>query len=156
MLRWAYTIVAKTGRYDLACQEWRQYDPAKKDWEKIKLHFKAADRDMRSQDTTGTAGYHGANAATSDATLLATTQAALVAIEIQLAQASRKPLSPPPPPPVDQITRRPPPLLESLLSQPRTHIPVPTAEHTETLQTWTTRAPRTSIQTMNTKLLQPR
>jgi hypothetical protein len=42
---------------------------------------------MRSQETTGTAGCHGANAAISDATLLATTQDALAASEIQLAQA---------------------------------------------------------------------
>jgi hypothetical protein len=76
-LRWAFDIVAKTGHYDLACQEWR----------KFKLRFKAADRDMRSQETTGTDVYHGANAATSDATLLATTQAALAASNMQLAQA---------------------------------------------------------------------
>jgi hypothetical protein len=87
ILGWAYDIVAKTGRYDLACRELRQFDPVTKDWKTFKLHFKAADRDMRSQYTTGTAGYHGANAAISDATLLAITQAALAASEIQLAQA---------------------------------------------------------------------
>jgi hypothetical protein len=42
---------------------------------------------MCIQETTDTAGYHGVNAATRDATLLATTQAALDASEIQLAQA---------------------------------------------------------------------
>jgi hypothetical protein len=89
ILRWAYDIVAKTGRYDLACREWRQFNPTSttKDWQKFKSHFKAADRDMRSQDTTGTADYHGAHAATNDATLLATTQAALAASELKLAHA---------------------------------------------------------------------
>jgi hypothetical protein len=86
--RWAYAIVAKTSRYNLACREWRQFYPVTttKDWAKIKLYFKAADRDMRIQETTGTAGYHGDHTSTSDATLLATTQAAVAASEIQLAQ----------------------------------------------------------------------
>jgi hypothetical protein len=93
IIRWAYDIVAKTGRYDIACREWRQLnpDPSTKNWAKFKTHFKAADRDGRSQDTTGSAGYHGAhattNAATNTAALLATTQAALAASEIKLAQA---------------------------------------------------------------------
>jgi hypothetical protein len=93
ILRWAYDIIAKTGRYKIACREWRQLnpDPSTKNWAKFKTHFKAADRDMRSQDTTGSAGYHGAHAATNadtnTATLLATTQAALAASKIKLAQA---------------------------------------------------------------------
>jgi hypothetical protein len=93
VLHWAYDIVAKNGCYDIACREWRQFnpDPKTKNWAKFKSHFKAADRDMRSQDTTGSAGYHGANAATTAATkkntLLATTQAALAASELKLAQA---------------------------------------------------------------------
>jgi hypothetical protein len=93
ILRWAYDIVEKTGRYDIACREWHQLNPdaSTKNWAKFKTHFKAADRDMRSQDTTGSAGYHGAHVATNSATntaaLLATTQAALAASEIKLAQA---------------------------------------------------------------------
>jgi hypothetical protein len=93
VLRWAYDIVATTGRYDIACREWRQFnpDPKTKNWAKFKSHFKAADRDMRSQDTTGSTGYHGDNvtttAATNTATLLATTQAALAASKLKLAQA---------------------------------------------------------------------
>jgi hypothetical protein len=94
IIRWAYDTVAKTGCYDLAFREWRQFDLDKKNWENFKLLFKAADRDMHSQDTTGTAGQHGANAATSDVTLITTTQAALADSEIQLAQAlSRASLS---------------------------------------------------------------
>jgi hypothetical protein len=142
ILRWAYDIVAKTGRYDLTCQEWRQFDSAKKDWEKIKLHFKVADRDMRSQDTTDTFGYHVANATTSNATLLATTQAALAASEIQLAQA----------------------LSQSCLSSSShgsnrstvtTTTRVSAITDLDTRQTWTTRAPHASTQTMDTKLMQP-
>jgi hypothetical protein len=93
ILRWAYAIVAKTGRYDIACREWRQLhpDPSTKNWAKFKTHFKAADRDMGSQDTTGSIGYHGAHVATNAATntyaLLATTKAALADSEIKLAQA---------------------------------------------------------------------
>jgi hypothetical protein len=81
------------GRYDIACHEWRQLNPgpSTKNWAKFKTHFKADDCDMRSQDTIGSAGYHGAhaatNAATNTAALLATTQAALAAIEIKLAHA---------------------------------------------------------------------
>jgi hypothetical protein len=77
------------GRYDLACQEWSQFDPTTttKDWAKFKLHFKAADRDMRSQETTLTTSYRGAHTATSDATLLATTQATILVSELQLSQA---------------------------------------------------------------------
>jgi hypothetical protein len=90
-LRWAYNIVARTGRYDITCREWRQLHPdtSTKNWAKFKTHFKAADRDMRNQDTTGTTGYHGAhaatNAATNTAALLATAQAVLAASEIKLA-----------------------------------------------------------------------
>jgi hypothetical protein len=93
ILCWAYNIVAKTGRFDITCREWRQFnpDPKTKNWAKFKSHFKAADRDMRIQYTTGSAGYHGVNAATNaatnTATLLATTQAALAASELKLAQA---------------------------------------------------------------------
>jgi hypothetical protein len=93
ILRRAYGIVAKTGRYGIACREWCQLhpDPSTKNWAKFKTHFKAADRDMRSQDTTGSTGYHGAhattNAAANTATLLTTTQAALAASEIKLAHA---------------------------------------------------------------------
>jgi hypothetical protein len=93
VLRWAYDLVAKTGRYDIACREWRQFnpDPSTKNWAKFKTHFKAADCNMQSQDTTGSTGYHGARAATNVATntaaLLATTQAVLAASNIKLAQA---------------------------------------------------------------------
>jgi hypothetical protein len=95
ILRWAYDIVAKTGRFEIVCIEWRHFDGTKmtKDGVKFKANFKAADRDMQSQETMGTAGYHGAhNAATNDistmnAALFTTTQAALTASEIALTRA---------------------------------------------------------------------
>jgi hypothetical protein len=45
VLRWANDIVSKTGRFDIACREWRQVnpDPKTKNWAKFKCHFKAAD-----------------------------------------------------------------------------------------------------------------
>jgi hypothetical protein len=94
ILRWAYDIVKKTGRYDLVCREWRQFGANKttKEWVKFKAHFKAADRYMQIQATTGTTGYHGDHAVTTDshavnATLLVTTKADLTARDIALAQA---------------------------------------------------------------------
>jgi hypothetical protein len=79
-------------------------DPSAKDWSVFKRHFKAADKDLRRMDTTGTAGFHGsahsvldttgttgfhgsANSAQTTNTLLSTTQAALAASELALARA---------------------------------------------------------------------
>jgi hypothetical protein len=69
IVRIAYNIVAATGRFEVACREWRNREEATKTWENLKAHFKRADRDLRLTATTGTAGYHGAAnhaAATSD------------------------------------------------------------------------------------------
>jgi hypothetical protein len=56
-LYWAYIIIEKTGRFDIACREWRHMDPNTKDWPLFKRHFKAAYKDLRRLDTAGTAGY---------------------------------------------------------------------------------------------------
>jgi hypothetical protein len=93
ILRWAYGIVVKTGRYEITCREWRHFDGTNmtNSWDKFKVHFKAADMDTRIQETTGTVGYHNAaHAATKDAhavntALLTTTQTALAANKIVLA-----------------------------------------------------------------------
>jgi hypothetical protein len=62
--------------------------PNTKDWPLFKRHFKAADKDLRRLDTTGTAGFHGlANSIHTPNTLLATTQATLAASELALARA---------------------------------------------------------------------
>jgi hypothetical protein len=80
VLRWAYNIIEKTGRFYIACREWRQMDPNTKDWSLFKRHFKAADKDLRRLDTTGTTGFHGsAHSIQTTNTLLTTTQAALAA-----------------------------------------------------------------------------
>jgi hypothetical protein len=63
-------------------------DPSAKDWSLFKRHFKAADKDLRRLDTTGTAGYHSsAHSVQTTGTLLTTTQAALAASELALARA---------------------------------------------------------------------
>jgi hypothetical protein len=86
--RWAYNIIEKTGRFDIACREWRQMDPNTKDWSFFKRHFKAADKDLRHLDTTGTDGFHGsAHSVQTTNTLLTTTQADLAASELALARA---------------------------------------------------------------------
>jgi hypothetical protein len=59
ILRWAYEIISLTGRFDISCREWRHMDTKAKTWAIFKSHFKAADRDIRSQATSGTAGCHG-------------------------------------------------------------------------------------------------
>jgi hypothetical protein len=137
ILRWAYDIVAKTGSYDIACREWRQLnnDPSTRNWAKFKTHFKATDGDMRSQDTTGSAGYHGAhaiiNAATNTAALLATAQAALAASKIKLAQAfSQASLA------LSSLrsSNRSTNTRVSAITTPDTR-PVPTAGHMDTRQT---------------------
>jgi hypothetical protein len=64
-------------------------DTKTKTWALFKLHFKAADRDIRSQSTSGTAGNHGApySAANSVTTREADLLARLTASELALAQA---------------------------------------------------------------------
>jgi hypothetical protein len=63
-------------------------DSSAKDWLTFKRHFKAAYKDLRRMDTTGSAGYHGsAHSVQTASTLLTTTQAALAASEQALARA---------------------------------------------------------------------
>jgi hypothetical protein len=59
ILRWAYEIISQTGHFKIACREWHRMDATTKTLALFKSHFKAAYRDMRSEATTGTAGYHG-------------------------------------------------------------------------------------------------
>jgi hypothetical protein len=67
----------------------RQMDTKTKTWALFKSYFKAADRDIRSQSTSGTAGYLGVPyaAANSVTTRVADLLARLAASEIALAQA---------------------------------------------------------------------
>jgi hypothetical protein len=104
ILRWAYNNIEQTGRFDIACREWRHMAPSAKDWPVFKRHFKAADKDLRHMDTTGTAGFQGSahsvlnttgtagfhgsvHSAHTTSTLLTTTQAALAVSELALARA---------------------------------------------------------------------
>jgi hypothetical protein len=88
VLRWAYNIIEKTGRFDIACRKWRQMDPNAKYWSIFKQQFKAADKDFRRLNTTGTAGFNSlAHSVQTTSTPLTTTQAALAASELALARA---------------------------------------------------------------------
>jgi hypothetical protein len=44
ILRMAYNYIANIGRFDTACQEWRNIDPAPKIWEFFDTEFKADDK----------------------------------------------------------------------------------------------------------------
>jgi hypothetical protein len=63
-------------------------DPRAKEWSLFNRHFKAADKDLRRMDTTGTAGFHGsAHSVQTKSTLITTTQDALASSELALARA---------------------------------------------------------------------
>jgi hypothetical protein len=63
-------------------------DPNAKEWSIFKRHFKAADKDLRCLDTTGTTGFHSsAYSVQSTITLLTTAQVALAVSELALARA---------------------------------------------------------------------
>jgi hypothetical protein len=88
ILRWAYEIISLTGRFEISYREWCQMDTKANTWALFKSHFKAADRNIRSQATSGTAGYHGAPYATANSatTREADLLARLAASELALAQ----------------------------------------------------------------------
>jgi hypothetical protein len=63
-------------------------DPNTKDWTLFRGHFKAAGKDSRRLNTTGTTGFHGsAHSVHTTNTLLTTTQAALATSELALERA---------------------------------------------------------------------
>jgi hypothetical protein len=87
VLRWAYSIIEKTGLFDIACREWRQMDPNTKYWPLFKIYVKATDKDLWHLNTTVTASFHGsAHSVHTTNTLLTTTQATLAASELALAR----------------------------------------------------------------------
>jgi hypothetical protein len=85
VLRWAYNIIEKKERFDIACHEWCQMNPNTKYWSIFKRHFKAVDKKLRRLGTTGTAGFHGsAHSVQTTNTLLTASQAALASSELAL------------------------------------------------------------------------
>jgi hypothetical protein len=83
-----YNISEKTGKFYIACREWCQIDCNTKDWPFFKMHLKAAHKDLRRLDTTGTAGFHGsAHSIHTTKYILITTQATLATSELALARA---------------------------------------------------------------------
>jgi hypothetical protein len=77
VLQWADEIISFPGHFEISCREWRHMETTTKTWTLFKSHFKAANIDIRSRATSGTAGYHcapyaAANSATTrEADLLA-------------------------------------------------------------------------------------
>jgi hypothetical protein len=61
LVRLGYSIIRKTGLFEIACREWRYKAPADKTFANLQIHFKQGDRDRQLTTTAGTAGYHGAN-----------------------------------------------------------------------------------------------
>ena len=59
----AYNIILQTGLFTDACREWRNKPRADKTWERFKIHFAQAHKDLRQQeDTAAKTGMHAANA----------------------------------------------------------------------------------------------
>jgi hypothetical protein len=89
ILRWAYEIISLTGRIEISCREWRHIDTITKTRALFKSNFKAAGRDIRSQATSGTAGYHRTpySAANSTTTHESDLLSRLTASELALTQA---------------------------------------------------------------------
>jgi hypothetical protein len=89
VFQWAYEVISQTGGFEILCREWCDMDTKTKTWDLFKSHFKAADRNIRSQSTSGAAGYQGTpyaslNSATTRKTDLL---APLAARELALARA---------------------------------------------------------------------
>lgn len=59
----AYTLVYNTGLFFEDCKAWNRKLEADKFWDNFKTHFFEAHRELRQQQTTQQAGFHGANAA---------------------------------------------------------------------------------------------
>jgi hypothetical protein len=150
VLRWDYTIIEKTGRFDIACREWRQMDPSAKDLAIFKRHFKAADKDLRRLDMTGTDGFHNsAHSIQKTSTLLTTTQATLAASEVALARAlSQLSLS-------SGSTDASAANILAITPQHQANARVATAGLMVTQPTVVTRSPHATIQEKDTKPTQP-
>jgi hypothetical protein len=61
LVRLGYSIIQKTGLFEVACREWRYKPQVDKTFANLQLHFKKGDRDRQLTITSGTAGYHGAH-----------------------------------------------------------------------------------------------
>jgi hypothetical protein len=62
LLRMGYNNIHKTIFFNVACQEWRQTDPATRTMDNFQDHFQAADTDRINNSTTGQSGYNGPTA----------------------------------------------------------------------------------------------
>ena len=66
LTRIGYNTIAANGLFQQACYEWRKLTRVQQDWTTFKIHFTAADKDRVNHKTLQDAGYHTANAATTD------------------------------------------------------------------------------------------
>ena len=63
----SYKLVFKAGLYNGTCHEWRRPLPDNKTWANFQADFPATAQDLcKSQATTQSTGYHGANAPIED------------------------------------------------------------------------------------------
>jgi hypothetical protein len=61
LVRLGYSIIIKTGLFELGCREWRNKPDVDKTFAAFQVHFKRWDRDRLLLLNTRMAGYHGAN-----------------------------------------------------------------------------------------------
>ena len=67
----AYNLVFNTGLYNDTCCKWRCCLPANRTWGIFQANYSTADQDLReSQLTAKSAGYHGANVASEETSVL--------------------------------------------------------------------------------------
>jgi len=64
VVRMGYNIVEATGLFETPCREWRKLPPAQKTMAEFQILFRQADTDRRRNITSSSAGFQGANKAT--------------------------------------------------------------------------------------------
>jgi hypothetical protein len=68
IIRLTLEVFDKTGVYDHACLAWREKATVDQTMDKYKIHFTAANKERKRKLTAQAAGFHGANAATTNNT----------------------------------------------------------------------------------------
>ena len=68
VVRWGATIFQDSNAFPEECKDWRKIDANTHTMDLFKTHFRAAEKDRRFLITTGSAGFHKANKATTAVT----------------------------------------------------------------------------------------
>ena len=84
LVRLGYSIIQKTGLFEVACREWRYKPQVDKTFANLQLHFKKGDRDRQLTITSGTAGYHGAHNVAAQPTVPITPATEMAALKLQI------------------------------------------------------------------------